>query len=169
MGDQESRTKRASRELWLYRQCNDNRCSQSAGERHILELISLGAPLKEILNKLCASMDRQIGNVVSVVLLPDQDENPLYSISQCAVQAGLNVFSSTPILSRDRTFLGTLQIFRCDQRHTTQREIQLIERVVCLAAVALRRQMDVERFERSSRLLRSGIGGNTSGRAFFIN
>jgi len=158
MADQESRTKRAPGEFCLYRHSNDNRRSQLAGERDLLELISLGAPLPGILNKLCNAIDVQIGDVISLVLLPNGEENHLCSITQGAMQVGLNVFSSTGILSRDKTLLGTLEIYGCDPRRLTPLEFQLIERVIHLAAIALQRHEDQVNFERPSRRSRSRIG-----------
>src|SRR5271154_6321364 len=94
MSDHLSRMKRAPREFRLHRHFSDNQRSQLVGERHILELISLGAPLPGILNRLCAAIDVEIGNVVSLVFLSDQEETDLYSITQSAMQFGLNVFST---------------------------------------------------------------------------
>lgn len=156
MADHESRTKRAPEEFWVDRDCNDNRRSQLAGERHILELISLGAPLPGILNKLCTAIDFQIGNVVSLVLLPDGEENHFCSVTQSALQVGLHLFSSTDILSRDKTLLGTLEIYGCDPRRPTQHEYRLIERVAHLAAIALQRHDDQQDFERPSRRSKDG-------------
>jgi hypothetical protein len=168
MGDHESRTRRGPAEFRLYQHSNDNRRSQLAGERHILELISLGAPLPGILNKLCTAIDFQIGNVVSLVLLADGEENHLCSVTQSATQVGLSVFSSTDILSGDNTLLGILEIYGCDPRRPTPREYQLIERVVHLAAIALQRREDEEDFERPSRRSRDGIGSALE-RPPFIN
>src|SRR5579863_6154332 len=111
MGDRELRTKRAPEQSWMNRHCNNSRRSSLAGERHILELISLGAPLPGILNKLCTALDVQIGNVVSLVLPSDPEANCLWSITQCAVQAGLHFFESVDILGGDKTLLGTLEIY----------------------------------------------------------
>jgi hypothetical protein len=166
MAKDESRTKWAPGEPWLSRDCTHNRRSQLAGERHILELISLGAPLPGILNKLCAAIDVRIGNVVSLISLPDDVENHVSSIAQSAIQAGLTVFSSTNILSRDRTLLGKLEIYCCDPRRPTQHESQVIERVIHLAAIALQHHEDEEDFERSSKRLRSRIGGALEGPPF---
>jgi hypothetical protein len=128
----------------------------------------LGAPLPGILNKLCIAIDVQIGNVVSLVLLPNGEENHLCSITQSAAQFGLNVFSSTSIFSRDKSFLGTLQMYCCDQRRPTPHELQLIERVIHLAALALQRHEDQEDFERPSKRSRSGMDGALE-RPPFIN
>jgi hypothetical protein len=144
----ESRTKRLSVEYGLDQHFDGSRRTQLAGERHILELISLGAPLPSILNKLCTAIDCKVGNVVSLVLLPDGDENHLCSVSRSATQVGLHLFSSMDILSRNRILLGTLEIYGCDPRKPTPHECQLIERVVHLAAIALQRddgEADIER------------------------
>jgi hypothetical protein len=150
----ESRTKRLPADYWLDQHFDSSRRSQLAGERHILELISLGAPLPSILNKLCTAIDLQVGNVVSLVLLPDRDENHLCSVSQSATHVGLHLFSSTDIISRDMVFLGTLEIYCCYPRRPTWREYQLIELVVHLAAIALQRQSAEDDCEKPSR--RSG-------------
>lgn len=159
MADHGSRTKGAPREFWPYQHRNDNRRSPLAGERHILELISLGAPLPGILNKLCTAIDVQIGNVVALFLLPDGDENHLCSVTESAIQVGLHLFSSTDILSCDKTLLGTLEVYGCDPRRPTSHEYKLIQRVVHLAALALQRHEDEEDFERSSRRSRSRLDG----------
>jgi len=168
MANHKVHTKRAPREFEFCRQCDDNRRSQLSGERHILELISLGAPLPVILNKLCTAVDVQIGDVVSLVLLPSVGESRVSSIAQSATQFGLNVFSSTSILSRDKNPLGTFHIYCCDQRNPTAREFQLIERVIQLAAIALQRHEDEENFERPSRQSGRGID-NAAERPPFIN
>jgi hypothetical protein len=131
-------------------------------------MISQGAPLPGILNKLCTVIDVQVGNVVSLFLLPDGEPNHHCSVSQSAVKLGLHVFSSTDILSRDKTHLGTLEIYGCDPRRPTADEYRLIERVVHLAAIALQRHEREQDFERSSRRSRSGMGSALE-RPPFIN
>ena len=89
MDDHQSRTTRVPRELWPYQHCDDSR-RQLVGEGHILELISLGAHLPVILNRLCTAIDVQIGNVVSLVVLPNGDENQLGPLTRSAMQVGLS-------------------------------------------------------------------------------
>ncbi|MGA8224272.1 MAG: hypothetical protein WB780_21685 [Candidatus Acidiferrales bacterium] len=139
-----------------------------AGERHILELISLGAPLPGILNKLCTALDVQIGNVVSLVLVPDREENCLWSITESATQVGLHVFDSVEIFGRDKTLLATLEIYGCDPRLPTAAEYQLIERAVHLTAIALQRPGVRDDFEKPSRRSRDTMDG-ASERPRFIN
>jgi hypothetical protein len=136
---EQSRTKQAPSDFRFHRQSTDNRRCQVVGERQILELISLGAPLPGILNKLCMMIDVRIGNVVSVVSLPDQAENHFCCMTHSALQVGLEIFSSSAILSPDKVFLGMLEIFGCDPRRPTMLECRLIDRVTYLAALALQR------------------------------
>jgi hypothetical protein len=136
---EQSRTKRPYLEFQHHRQSTDNRRCQVVGERQILELIALGAPLPGILNKLCMMIDVRIGNVVSIISLPDQAENHFCSMTHSALQVGLEIFSSNAILSSDRIFLGMLEIFGCDPRRPTMLEFHLIDRITYLAALALQR------------------------------
>jgi hypothetical protein len=137
--DDQSRTKRPPGEFHLHSQSTDHRRCQLVGERQILALISVGAPLPGILNKLCMILDVRIGNVVSIISRPDADENHFCILTRSALQVGLEGFSSTPILSRAGNFLGTLEIYGCDARYPTPLERHLIERVSYLAALALER------------------------------
>jgi hypothetical protein len=136
---EQSRTKRIPPDFPLHRQASDSRRCQVVGERQILELISLGAPLPGILNKLCMMIDVRIGNVVSIVSLPDSDENHFCTMTRSALQVGLEMFSASAILSPDNSFLGMLEIFGCDPRRPTILEYHLIDRVTYLAALALQR------------------------------
>ncbi len=169
MGDNESRVKGTRRGSWPHPRCKDNNQRQLVGERHIVELISLGAPLPGILNKLCAAIDLQIGNVVSLIWLPDEQESQLCSITRSAVKFGLNPFSSKHILSRKKRLLGTLHIYCCDQRRPTPPELQLIERVIELAVIALQRHRDAEDLERPCRHFSGETGGSSSRRLSFVN
>lgn len=149
MDNNKSRTKWMLTESRPYRRGNDVRRRLLVGERQIVELISLGAPLPGILNKLCTAIDLQIGNAVSLVLPPDEQDKDLLSITRLATECGLCVFSSRSILSSERSLLATLQIYCCDQRRPTPHEAQLITRVVHLAAVALQRQEDAAQFPKN--------------------
>jgi hypothetical protein len=153
----ESRMNRRPAGYWLDQHFDGIGRNQLVGETQILELISLGAPLASILNKICTAIDFQLGNVISLVLLPDSDENHLCSVSRSARQVGLHLFSSTDIFSRDMVFLGTLEIFGCDPRQPTQCECQLIELAVHLAVIALERQKAEENCEKPPSRSRSEI------------
>jgi hypothetical protein len=159
MANHESRIKRPPLQPRPHLRSKDTMESQFAGERHILELIALGAPLPGILNRLCTALDVQIGNVISLVLLTGERAKHVYSFTQTALQMNLIVFSSTAILSRDRSLLGTLEIYGCDPRRPTLQENQLIMRVSCLAEIALQRHADEHDFKNPTCHKRSELGG----------
>jgi hypothetical protein len=146
--NEQLRSKRPPAEFHLHRQFGDNRRYQVVGERQVFGLISLGAPLPDILNKLCTIIDVRIGDVVSTVSLPYEAENHFCSMTDRALQLGLKIFSSSAILSPDRVFLGVLEIFGCDLRRPTVPENNLIDRVTYLAALALQRPDPEDRVDR---------------------
>jgi AraC-like DNA-binding protein len=169
MGDNESHTKRAVGRPWQYRRCSDTRRGRLVGESQIVELISLGAPLPGILNTLCTSIDSQIGDIVSLVFLPDEQEHNLFSITQLARQFGLNNFSSTRIFSTEKSLLGTFQIYCCEQRRPNLHEAGLIRRVIRSAGAAFQRHEDAKDSTKNYRRLRSETGCKTTEKSPFVN
>ena len=149
MTEGESCNKWGPSQLSLRRQSSGRKETLLRGEKSILELISMGAPLPGVLNRLCAAIDLQIGNVVSVILPADNQE--LHAVTRKAVQFGLQVFWSGSIPLRNEDVLGSLQMYCCVSRPPTPFELQLIERVTHLAALAIQRQNDEEVFERFSK------------------
>jgi GAF domain-containing protein len=121
----------------MYRQSSDNTHSLLASEGQLLELISEGAPLPQILDRVCSAIDIQLGNVVSMVLLPDDPEHTLHTFEQSAVTFGLTPFCCAPILSPEAEFLGTLETYCCFPRKPSLSESALIEQAAQLAAVAI--------------------------------
>lgn len=133
----------------MYRQKSDHLQTLLPGEGHLLELISAGAPLPQVLDKVCTALDLQVCNVVSLVLFPDDEEHTLHTIAQSAVEFGLSAFSCTAILSPSAEFFGTLEMYCCLPRRPTPDENKLIERAAHLAALAIQqhiRQLDIECF-----------------------
>lgn len=149
MAEDESCTKWMPNQSSLHRQGSDKKETLLRGEKSILELISMGASLPGVLNKLCAAIDLQIGNVVSVILPADDQE--LHTITHSAVQFGLHVFWSASIPLRNEDVLGFLQMYCCVSRCPTPFELRLIERATHLAALAIQRHNDEEDFESFSR------------------
>ena len=168
MDSHDPRTNRSPKKLWLYRNCTDNSYGPLAQERQILEMIALGPPLPVILNKLCSMINLQIGNVVSVVSLPDKRGSHFGPKPQTAIQVGLDVFSSTGIYSRNKTLLGILDIYTCDSRPPAPNENQLIERVARLATIALQHHKDIE-LEKSCRNSRIEMDADTLHKPPLIN
>jgi hypothetical protein len=154
-----TRPKRPPPDFRIDPQCTDQRRSPLVGERQILELIALGAPLSGILNKLCTMIDVRIGNVVSIVSLAEEVEDHDCTMSLSALQVGLELFSCTAILAADRSILGTLEVFGCDLRRPTLLECNLIGRVAYLASLALQRPEPAGDFARRCVKPRSKLGG----------
>jgi hypothetical protein len=121
----------------MYRQESGNAQTLLAEEGQLLELISEGAPLPQVLDKVCTALDVQVGNVVSLVLFPCDEEHALHTIAQSAAEFGLTPFSCTAILSPSEEFFGTLEMYCCFPRKPTHSESELIERAAHLAALAI--------------------------------
>jgi len=149
MAEGKSCTKRATNQFSLQQQSSFKKETLLRGEKSILELISMSTPLPAVLNRLCAAIDLKIGNVVSVILPSDDHELP--TITHNAVQLGLQVFWSASIPLRNEHVLGSLQIYCRASRLPTPFELQLIERVTHLAALAIQRHNDEKGFEKFSR------------------
>src|ERR1700675_4739115 len=106
------------------------------GERELLQLIFDGAPLPQVLDKICAAVDLQVGNVVSLVLFPDGNEHTLRAIGEAVAQYGLFVFSCAAILSPVGELRATFETYSCIPRTPTPEEAALVERAAHLAALA---------------------------------
>ena len=109
------------------------------GEKNILDMISVGAPLAAVLNNLCTAIDLQIGNIVSVMLLPNDTERDFKTIAKGALQFGLHLYWSADIPLREEDVLGSLEMYCCIPRTPTAFELKLIQRATHLAALAIRR------------------------------
>lgn len=132
-------TKRERRPLaWQARGAGKKRMDLQ-GEKNILDLISTGAPLAEILNNLCTAIDLQLGNIVSVMLLPDDTERDFKTIAHGALQFGLHLYWSADIASWDEGVLGSFEMYCCVPRTPTTFELERIQRATQLAAIAIRR------------------------------
>jgi GAF domain-containing protein len=117
---------------------NESSCGEKQtdlrGENRVLDLISVGARLPVVLNNLCAAIDLQIGNVVTVIVLPDNAERDLQAIAR---GFGLHVFWSASIPLRDENVLGSLEMYCCVRRMPSPFELQLIQRATELAGLAI--------------------------------
>jgi hypothetical protein len=107
-------------------------------EEQLLQAISSHAPLPEILNGICSALDCQIGNVVSLIVLPGDDASDLVAIATNAAQFGLHTFYSESIVAENGELLGALEMYGSVPRSPTAGECPLIERARCLAALAIK-------------------------------
>ncbi|SRR5258708_26046326 len=121
----------------MYRQEPNNVQTLLPGEGQLLEMIFKGAALPQILARVCTALDLQVGNVVSLVFLPDDEEHTLHVIEESAERFGLTAFSCKPILSTENEFLGTLEMYCCFSRAPNLGDNVLIARATHLAALAI--------------------------------
>jgi hypothetical protein len=106
-------------------------------EERILRSIAVRAPVPQILNEICTALDCQIGNMVSLISLPQDDIANTAEVARNAVLFGLHIFSSAGIFCDCGEELGSLEMYCCTARNPSSPELQLIERAVCLAAIAI--------------------------------
>jgi hypothetical protein len=147
MPDNDSRPKRSPPQPSVHGLRPGKKQSGLHGENGILELISIGAPVPDILNRLCAAIDLQIGNVVSVIMLANAPAHDPQTIARSALKYGLSVFWTARIPAGDENLLATFEMYCCGSRAPAPSELQLIQRVTHLAALAIRRENGEEDFE----------------------
>ena len=111
-------------------------------EEQILQSISARAPISKILNDICHALDSQIGNTVSLISVPDHNVVSSAEVSRSAELFGLHIFLSVVIGGESVEEFGSLEMYCCVSRNPSPSEFQLIERAVCLAAVAIKRHRE---------------------------
>jgi hypothetical protein len=109
------------------------------GEEQLLQAISARAPLAEVLHKICDALDSEIGNMMSVIALLNDDAAGLEAIAKSASLFGLHKFCSANVVGGNDESLGSLEMYCSVPRRPFLNEVQLIERATCLAAVAIKR------------------------------
>jgi|SRR5579859_94396 len=112
------------------------------GEKQILQSISSRLPLATVLNEICSALDRQIGGVVSLIVLPEDYAESRVEIARNAALFGLYVFFTANILAESGKELGSVEMYCCMPRYPSAHELQLIERAACLATIAMERDAD---------------------------
>ena len=111
-------------------------------EEQILRSISARAPISKILNDICDGLDCQIGNTVSLISVPGNKVMSAAEVSSSAALFGLHIFVSVVIGAERVEEFGSLEMYCCVLRNPSPGELQLIERAVCLAAVAIKRFLE---------------------------
>ena len=119
----------------------DIQCFLAAEER-ILQSISVRVPLRQVLNEICSALDFQIGNVISVISLPDDGAVRLAAIAVNAAQFGLHAFYSEDIAAGNGRTIASLVMYASQPRSPSASELQLIQRAECLATIAIRFQLE---------------------------
>jgi hypothetical protein len=106
-------------------------------EEQILRSIAVRAPVPRILNEICTALDCQIGNMVSLISLPEDDVVDTGEIARNAALFGLYIFFSGGIFGAGGGEIGSLEMYCCTARDPFFHELQWIERAGCLAAIAI--------------------------------
>jgi hypothetical protein len=109
-----------------------------SAEEQLLQSISSRAPLPGVLNEICSALDCQIGNVVSLISLPEADGIDHAAIALNAALFGLYTFCSEGLAADNEEPLGCLEMYSSVARTPSANEIRLIERAKCLAALAIK-------------------------------
>lgn len=111
-------------------------------EEQLLQAISACAPLGEVLRMICDALDSEIGNMMSLIALPNDDATSLAAIAKSASLFGLHKFCSAGVVGGNDELLGSLEMYCSVPRRPFLNELQLIERATCLAAVAIKRHSE---------------------------
>jgi hypothetical protein len=96
-------------------------------------------PLQQLLNRICSALDCEIGNVVSLVSLLDEDVAEFEVAAKNAKHLGLHMFCSVGVIAENGELLGILEMYSCKPWGPSPQDLELIERAACLAAVAIER------------------------------
>jgi hypothetical protein len=133
-------------------------------EERVLQSISSGAPLTDILDGICLALNCQIGNMVSFISLPDDDASDLAPIARNAGLFGLFAFCPEGIIAGNGKLLGSLEMYSCDSRSPIAGEFRCIERAKYLVSIAINRYSKAAR--RSNRGIRDSrpVQGRVLGR-----
>ena len=107
-------------------------------EEEILQSISAGTPLADVLNQICSALDCQIGDVVSVIAPSGDHACELAAIAAKAELFGLSTFCSEKILAENNVLLGSLDMYCIYPRTPSAAHFPLIERAKCLALLAIK-------------------------------
>jgi len=144
MNEYDSGSGDRSQQNKLHRNFDDKIQCLLGAEEQLLQAISMGAPLPVVLNGICSALNCQIGNVVSLILLPADDANDLALIALNAAHFGLSPFCSEEVLAENGKFLASLEIYSSIQRIPSPMEIQWIERAKCLVALSIKIQTEAD-------------------------
>jgi hypothetical protein len=110
-----------------------------SAEEQLFQSILARAPLPELLNNICGALDRDIGNVVSLISLRDDSTTDVAAMAGNAKHFGLYPFCSAGIVAENDELLGSLEMYSCVPGGPSIEELHLIERATCLAAIAIQR------------------------------
>jgi len=106
-------------------------------ERELQHSVFARVPVPELLNRICSALDCEIGNVVSLASVLDDVTTDFAALAGNAKHFGLHMFCSMGLVSANHGPLGKLELYSCEPRIPTRRELHLIKRAAWLAAIAI--------------------------------
>jgi hypothetical protein len=139
MADRNFSSRDRSQEQGLQRNSGRDILYLLRAEEQLLQAISARAPLPEVLRMICDALDSEIGNMMSLIALPNDDAAGVAAIAKGASLFGLHKFCSANVVGGNDESLGSLEMYCSVPRRPFLNEVQLIERATCLAAVAIKR------------------------------
>src|ERR1700675_2899874 len=95
----------------IRRQFDDRIQYLLSAEEQLLHSISTRAPLPGVLNGICSALDCQIGNVVSLISLPENDASEIPAVAMNAALFGLYIFYSEGVFSEEDEQVGSLEMY----------------------------------------------------------
>jgi hypothetical protein len=113
-----------------------------SGEEQILQAISARVPVSDILNEICRALDCEIGNMISLISLLDDDPTTVVEVARNAALFGLHAFCSEGIVAGNDEVIGSLEMYCTVPRSPSAKEVKLIERAKCLVAIAIQRDTE---------------------------
>lgn len=118
-------------------------------EPRILQSISARESVPQILNEICNALNFEVPNIVSLITLRELDRANTVDATRSAALFGLHIFFSAGIVAENGETLGSMEMYCCyDRCEPSPRELQIIERAACLAAIAVERGMGARPVDR---------------------
>ncbi len=118
MDEYHSRSRNRSQVLRLLLSSDDKIEYLLRAEEQFLQSISalIIGPFLEVLDRICSAIDSQIGNMVSLISLPDDDVTDHPAIAGIAALFGLHAFCFAGVVAENDELLGSLEMYCCFPR-----------------------------------------------------
>jgi hypothetical protein len=144
MADNHFRSRDRSPKHWPHRNSGGEIAYLLRAEEELLQSMSAGTPLPEVLHKICNALNLEIGNMISLISLADDHATDRAAIARIAALFGLYVFCSAGVVAENDELLGSLEMYCCVPHSPSPGEFQLIKRATCLAAMAIKQHNEAD-------------------------
>jgi hypothetical protein len=137
MADSHFRSRDRSPKHWLHRNSGGEIPYLLKAKEELLQSMSAGTPLSEVLHKICNALNLEIGNMISLISL-DDNATDRAAIARIAARFGLYAFCFAGVVAENDELLGSLEMYCCVRHSPSPGEFQSIKRATCLAAMAIK-------------------------------